>query len=191
MLPVKHYYKEFPDTIRLYINEQSTNQREVRFGWDYDLKEQLRVLGVDIRDTTVEIAKVRDHLSRVLKASRYIQDRAERQLQLAATPKMRQQYLDKMTAAIEAETAQKDQLIKKMNALVQKQFEDAFLNHIKMIYDQCKETRGLEKKRELLKLKRFFLQHRIMENADKTFGRIIKRVKNFSFKIPHFTEPID
>ena len=59
MLPTRFYYEEFTDTLRLWINETSTPQAEIRQGFDREIKDVLRSKGIDIRDRalTVEAAR--------------------------------------------------------------------------------------------------------------------------------------
>lgn len=41
LLPTRHYYERFSDQVRLWINEESTHQDELRAGFDIEAKEAL------------------------------------------------------------------------------------------------------------------------------------------------------
>jgi hypothetical protein len=56
--------------VRLWINEDSTPQPEVRQHFDFELKEALREQGIDIRDRALTIPKAREHL--------YLKEQSER-----------------------------------------------------------------------------------------------------------------
>ncbi len=56
--------------MRLWINEDSTPQPEVRQHFDFELKEALREQGIDIRDRALTIPKAREHL--------YLKEQSER-----------------------------------------------------------------------------------------------------------------
>ena len=50
LLPTRHYYDRFGDHVRLWINEQSTTQDDLRMYFDVEAKEALHEQGIDVRD---------------------------------------------------------------------------------------------------------------------------------------------
>lgn len=62
LLPTRFYYEKFSDQVRLWINETSTTQEEVRTNFDQELKEALREQGIDIRDRALTIESARESL---------------------------------------------------------------------------------------------------------------------------------
>jgi hypothetical protein len=62
MLPTRWYYKDFSDQVRLWINESSTPQSEVRQYFDRELKEALKAQGIDLRDRALTIESAREAL---------------------------------------------------------------------------------------------------------------------------------
>jgi len=102
MLPTKHYYEHFPDILRLYINEQSTNNPQIRQNWDYELQEVLRCYGIDNRDTGLTIKSAREHLMRLYQMGRYHKEQTQRAMLLAEDSKLREKYFGGITQAIEA-----------------------------------------------------------------------------------------
>jgi hypothetical protein len=62
MLPTRFYYQNFSDQVRLWINEDTTPQPEVRKFFDVELKEALKNVGIDIRDRALTIESARDAL---------------------------------------------------------------------------------------------------------------------------------
>jgi hypothetical protein len=50
LLPTRFYYEKYSDTLRLWINEESTTSPEVRNTFDTEVKEALREEGIDVRD---------------------------------------------------------------------------------------------------------------------------------------------
>ena len=65
LLPTRFHYEKFTDQVRLWINEESTSQPEVREYFDTELREALREHGIDIRDRALTIQSAREHLYRV------------------------------------------------------------------------------------------------------------------------------
>lgn len=62
LLPTRFYYERFSDQVRLWVNEDSTPQPEVREHFDFELKEALREQGIDIRDRALTIEAARKHM---------------------------------------------------------------------------------------------------------------------------------
>jgi hypothetical protein len=62
LLPTRFYYERFSDQVRLWVNEQSTPQPEVREYFDLELKESLREQGIDIRDRALTVESAREHM---------------------------------------------------------------------------------------------------------------------------------
>jgi hypothetical protein len=62
MLPTRFYYEKFSDQVRLWVNEDSTPQPEVREHFEFELKESLREAGIDIRDRAMTIESARAQL---------------------------------------------------------------------------------------------------------------------------------
>lgn len=42
LLPTRHYYQRFSDQVRLWINEESTHQDDLRSFFDFEAKEALQ-----------------------------------------------------------------------------------------------------------------------------------------------------
>lgn len=62
MLPTRFYYEKFSDQVRLFINEDTTPQPEVRQHFEAELKEALREQGIDLRDRAMTIKAAREQL---------------------------------------------------------------------------------------------------------------------------------
>ena len=70
LLPTRHFYEEFSDHLRLWINEESTNQEEIRHEFDTQAKEALREIGIDARDKSLTMESARKHLAAQLAMER-------------------------------------------------------------------------------------------------------------------------
>lgn len=62
MLPTRFYYEKFSDQVRLWVNEESTPQPDVREHFEVELKEALREQGIDLRDRALTIESAREQL---------------------------------------------------------------------------------------------------------------------------------
>ena len=63
LLPTRHYYERFSDTVRLWINEESTHQDDLRSQFDIEVKEALQEQGIDVRDKGLTMQSAREHLA--------------------------------------------------------------------------------------------------------------------------------
>ena len=70
LLPTRHFFEKFTDTVRIWVNETSTPQPEVRDGIDVEIKESLRSLGIDIRNKTVTVPMAREQIYNQVKLDR-------------------------------------------------------------------------------------------------------------------------
>ena len=59
LLPTRHYYERFGDQVRLWINEESTVQDNLREHFDYEAKEALQKVGIDVRDRGLTMESAR------------------------------------------------------------------------------------------------------------------------------------
>ena len=63
LLPTRHHYERFSDHVRLWINEETTNQDDIRFRFDEQAKDALREIGIDVRDKALTMESARKHLA--------------------------------------------------------------------------------------------------------------------------------
>jgi hypothetical protein len=94
LLPTRFYYQKFSDQVRLWINEESTPQPEVRESFELELKESLREHGIDIRDRALTIQAAREKLHEKEQVERRQEVFEERLNQLIADDKMREGYFN-------------------------------------------------------------------------------------------------
>lgn len=70
MLPTRHFFGRFVDSVRVWINETSTPQEAVRDAVELEIQEALRAEGIDLRNKTVTVPMARDYLSRKVRTER-------------------------------------------------------------------------------------------------------------------------
>jgi len=89
LLPTRHYYERFGDQVRLWINEESTHQDELRACFDREVKEALQEQGIDVRDRGLTIKSAREHLAASLAQERRDKVQFERMEQIMCDKKLR------------------------------------------------------------------------------------------------------
>lgn len=92
MLPTRFYYERFSDQVRLWINEDSTPQPEVRAYFEEELKEALKEQGIDIRDRSLTIEAARGQLYKAELSQRRQQAYEDRLIHLLNDDKLRESY---------------------------------------------------------------------------------------------------
>ena len=70
LLPTRHFFDRFTDSLRVWINETSTPQEEVRQAVEYEIKDVLRSEGINILDKTLTIPVARQALQKKLAMER-------------------------------------------------------------------------------------------------------------------------
>ena len=60
MLPTRHFYEKFTDSVRIWVNETSSPEIDVREGVEIEIPGALRTMGIDIRNKTVTIPMARE-----------------------------------------------------------------------------------------------------------------------------------
>lgn len=138
------------------MNEESTPQPEVRDHFETELKESLREHGIDIRDRALTIAKAREMLHAREKSERRQQAFEERLRGFLADDKQRNAYFAQARDYLEIiEKSASSEFYKLVNAKIHSIFEQAYLEKLFTVYTKSQEAHGLEKRRMLIKFKKF------------------------------------
>jgi hypothetical protein len=87
--------------VRLWINEESTPQEEVRAYFDIELKEALRVQGIDIRNRALTIEEARKQLYGKELGERRMEEFHSRLTQFATDEKLRDKYFSDVKAQVD------------------------------------------------------------------------------------------
>ena len=74
LLPTRHFYEKFTDSLRVYINETVCPQDEVRNAVELEIKDILRVEGIDILDKSITIPLAREMIYKKHEHERYTQE---------------------------------------------------------------------------------------------------------------------
>ena len=101
LLPTRHFYARFGDHVRLWINEESTHQDEIRASFDLEAKEALQEQGIDVRDRALTMQSAREHLAGKLAQERRDSVQAERAQQLMTDEKLKQKYFLEIAQEVE------------------------------------------------------------------------------------------
>lgn len=62
LLPTRHFFTKFADSVRIYINETSTPQQEVRDAVELEIQDALRAEGIDLRHKAVTVPLARKYI---------------------------------------------------------------------------------------------------------------------------------
>jgi len=138
-LPTRHFARKYPDSVRIYINETSDPQEDVRDGVDIEIREALRAEGIDIRNKTITVPMARDYIMRKHKLEEKRNEQMRRATQLVTDEKMRTMYYDKVDKELK-NFENENYFYQVVNNKVQKIFEEAYIERLSNIYDKQKEA---------------------------------------------------
>lgn len=138
-MPTRHFARKYPDSVRIYINETSDPQEDVRDGVDIEIREALRAEGIDIRNKTITVPMARDYIMRKHKLEEKRNEQMRRATQLVTDEKMRTMYYDKVEKELK-NFENENYFYQVVNNKVQKIFEEAYIERLSNIYDKQKEA---------------------------------------------------
>lgn len=96
LLPNRFYYKDYADASRLWLNEISTPQDEIRSYFEHELKDNLRALGIDIRDRALTIESARAQIYKKEMTDRNLKVHEDRLKYFLTDDKLRDTYYSKV-----------------------------------------------------------------------------------------------
>ena len=141
LLPTRHYYQRFSDQVRLWINEESTHQDDLRSFFDFEAKEALQEQGIDVRDRGLTMQSAREHLAAKLAQERREEVQSERAEQIVTDSKLQASYFDKINGEVrKLEAMNKTDFQGEVDSCITKVFEEAYINRLKTMFDKSKEA---------------------------------------------------
>lgn len=105
--------------------------------------------------------------------------------------KLRDWYYDKVKAEVANLEKDSELFVNSINKKVHKVFEDAYFDRLNLIFKKSKEAQSLEKRRMMIKLKKFLLKNRIVQYVTEESRRIHAQIDSMPFKEVHMTEKWD
>jgi len=71
LLPTTEYFKDYPESIRVFLNETNTLDPDVRWAVELEVQEILRQEGIDMRNKTITVPFMRKTIMDKLKVVKY------------------------------------------------------------------------------------------------------------------------
>jgi len=78
LLPTREYFRLFPDSMRIYLNETLSYNHDMRRAIDLEIKELLREEGIDFRNKTITVPYLREVIMKKINMNRHLLERARR-----------------------------------------------------------------------------------------------------------------
>jgi len=100
LLPTRHFFERFTDSVRIWMNETSTPQEDVREAVDLEIKDALRTEGINLLDKTVTIPMAREHLTKKIMAERQMNEFVRRSMQMTSDKALRSHYYDQVNTEV-------------------------------------------------------------------------------------------
>lgn len=140
LLPTRMFYSTFSDQARLWLNEESSTNEDIRETFDTEAKQCLQQHGIDVRDKALTTASARAAISASLKADRRAKVHEERISQLMLDTKLRQNYFKQISEAVNQHKENPALFYSRLNAHIQQVFEDAYMDKLTNIFQASKDT---------------------------------------------------
>jgi len=177
--------------VRLWINEESTPQEHLRHSFEQEAKEALREQGIDVRDKSLTIENARDHLAGKLATERVSEEHSERMEQLMTDTKLRDKYYGQIKHEVAKIGKDSKVFYNTVNKYINDVFVEAYLEKLNKMFSKSQEANNLEKRRMLIRFKKFLFKSRILTYWAKENEQEEKLLKNMPFKQIHLTEKWD
>lgn len=163
LLPTRHFFEKYTDSLRIFINETSSPSQRVRDAVEIEIKDVLRSMGINMLDKTFNVPMARDYIYRGVKRERQEEEFLTRTLQMITDKKLRNRYFEMVDKELQKFDGDKESFYQLVNRNVSEIFEQAYLKRLQKIVDKSTEAQNLEKRRMFLRLKKFMIKNRILQ----------------------------
>lgn len=130
LLPTRHYFEDWSDQVRLWVNEESTPQAEVRRHFDFELLQVLQSKGIDLRDRALDVPTARAYLYHQQQLDRLKEHVEQRMEQMATDTRLRESYYERVNEEIDQLEKQPKEFYQMVNNHIQSIFEDAYIDKL-------------------------------------------------------------
>ena len=190
LLPTREFYERYPDSLRVYLNETLSLDPGVRDAVGLEVKDLLIQEGIDLRNKTVTVPYMREVVMQKIKNARYQAEQFRRAMLLAGDKKLRDGYFARVDKELK-KFEDKDFFFEQVNGRIQDIFEQAYFGRLAAIYDKSREAHSLQKRRLVIRLKKFLMKNRLLTYFREEQDKLAKQVQSMSHKQVHLTEPWD
>ena len=162
---------------------------EIRSSFDLEVKDALQEQGIDVRDRALTMQSAREHLAAKLAQERRNKVQAERATQLMTDEKLKEKYFVQIADEFSKyKDMSKEEFQSEIDSVITKVFETAYVDRLQTMFDKSKEAQSLERRRMYIRLKRFLFRSRCLTQGTETEDKMIERMKNYSYRLPHMSE---
>ena len=183
LLPVKEWYRDFPQSIRFWLNERSPDSHYQRKDFEFDVKSFLTKFEIDARDQNVEVTSVRKGFFLAEKVSKSLEEKDSQLLRMASDSKTAKTYVEERKNVIEKMFENEAELKQKVNSLIEERFLEKYKERIQTIQKKAKEAHEIEKKQLLKELKDFVHRNYFLEPTQLP-SRIYEHLEKDYYDIP-------
>jgi hypothetical protein len=101
---------------------------------------------------------------------------------------LRERYHEKVTYELLKLEENEDKFYQLVNESIHNQFEDSYFDRLGKMTSASENANNLEKRRMFLRIKKLMITQRMMEFPEEYFNKLITRIENMPYKMPHLTE---
>lgn len=150
LLPVKEYFRDFPQAPRFWVNEISPTLEIQRRDFEFEVRSFFNGYGIDLRDHNIEIPVVRSNLYYSLLKAKRIDEEMDRINRVSEDLLSIRIYIDLRIKEINNFINDKQEFQTTIQTLLNQHFQTKFLERYELIEQKCKDAHDI-KKREFFK----------------------------------------
>ena len=150
LLPVKDYFREFPNSPRFWINEISPTLAVHRKFFEFEAKAFMNSIGFDLRDINIDVPTVRAKIYYKLMYSKRLDEEFDRIHRVAEDPVTSRIFMEQRLQAIEEFVGNEEEFKKEMQQALEQHFRDKFTERYELVLSRSAEAHTI-KKREFFK----------------------------------------
>lgn len=164
LLPVKEYFRDFPNTPRFWLNEISPTLTLHRKDFEFEATAFFNGYGVDLRDPNIDIPTVRSKVFHQLVFDKRMENEYDRVKRISSDPLTTRMYIEQRVQEIENFIANEKEFKESVKKVIEKRFREKFEKRYELAVERCTEAHNI-KKREFLKELKDVISEKIFMQA--------------------------
>lgn len=179
LLPIKEYYRDFPDAVRMGLNNTKNLDPFVHKNFGETFRTFLNLRGIDTLNPVVTCDVIREVLWRRKKNLLDIQKDKEVRNLLLDNPDLKNKYLRSRTAAIE-EFFAKPNAAEELNRKIANAFNNKLWSNKRLMFDRSRSVQPIARKEQVKRLRKT-----VMDKAlTPTVADLLKKNLNAALDLP-------
>lgn len=172
LLPIKEYYRDFPDAVRMALNNTKNTDPFVHKNFGETFRTFLNLRGIDTLNPVVNCDVIREVLWRRKKNLMDVEKDKEVRSLLLNNPDLKNKYVNSRKAAIET-LFSKPNLGEELDRKVANAFNNKLLSNKKLMFERSRSIQPIARKERVRQLRQTVMNKALTPNVVDTFKKNI------------------